>query len=68
MAKITKDTILTDGQKLRIINDSNKLCKKWNKLGREGKMYVLSGMEIATDFKWVLNLMEEATGEDIHTT
>lgn len=55
---------MSDNQKLQIINDSNKLKKKWNKLDREGKMEVLRGMEIATDFNWVLSLLTEA-GEDL---
>lgn len=58
------DLVMSDNQKLQIINDSNKLKKKWNKLDRDGKMEVLLGMEIATDFNWVLSLLTEA-GEDL---
>lgn len=58
---------MTDSEKIRIIDDSTKLKKEWNKLNRQGKIQVLSGMEIATDFNWVKTLIEEA-GEDSEGT
>jgi hypothetical protein len=50
---------VSEGQKLRIIQDSNKLRKMWNKLDREQKLKIFEGMDIATDYKWVLSLFEE---------
>ena len=60
MAKAEKSTILSEGQKLRIIQESTKLKKKWNRLDRQGKLLVFEGMDIATDYKWVLSLLTEA--------
>ena len=50
---------LSEGQKIQIIQDSNKLRKKWNRLDRKQKLQILEGMSIASDFKWILSLFEE---------
>lgn len=59
---------LSENQKIQIIQDSRKFTKKWKTLTREGKIQILSGMDIATDYKWMLTIFEEAKGEDIIIT
>lgn len=56
---MTETKHLSDTQKMQVINDNNKLRKKWRALNKEQKLQILEGMEIALDQKWILSLFEE---------
>ena len=61
MTDARTEQVATDTHKIQIILDNIKLKKKWLKCTREQKIIILEGMDVATDFKWILNLFEDLT-------